>query len=117
MALMAIYGALASAEDCGLPPEEPVIGDGASLSFEELRQTHDAVNRFIAAAGSYLVCASVNREALLGLRDYEQQAAWLQEFERLQDSRRTIADRFNAQVAAFQMAHEQEFPLGTAEAQ
>ncbi len=99
------------AADCGLPPEEPVIPDGTRISFDQLRRSSEAVRVFIESAGNYLVCVLQNRDDEMAPLDYEQQAAWLQRIEALTEARNTIADRFNGQVAAFQTANPEEYPI------
>lgn len=102
----AVYGA-----DCGFPPQEPMLPDGSTATLAELQQANLLVRDFIEIAGNYLVCASNNRDIELAPLDIEQQAAWHQQFEALVEARETIARRFNLQVAAFQIANNDAYPL------
>lgn len=92
--------------DCGTPPEEPQIPDGASASFDELIAASKVVKAYIAGVDGYLDC----REALMATDEFKAQGeniinAAKEEVSTLTKHRNDIGDNFNKEVGAYKKAN------------
>jgi len=96
----------ALASDCGNPPQEPEIVDGATATMEELVANSESVKTYISEADAYLDCREgVVKSDTFKNMSKEEQKAFLEANSVLLKSRNNIGEKFNAEVADYKKAN------------
>ncbi|MFA5630753.1 MAG: hypothetical protein WC997_04500 [Porticoccaceae bacterium] len=105
LALGAFAGS-ALASDCGNPPQEPEIIDGATATMEDLVANSESVKTYISEADSYLDCREgiVKSDAFKEMSKDDQKAFQNANSDVLK-SRNNIGEKFNAEVADYKKAN------------
>lgn len=96
----------ALADTCGEVPDAPEIISGDTATMEELVANSQTVKSYIADADAYLDCneALAKSDAFKEM-PVEEQKAVIDTSASLLESRNSIGDQFNAEVAAFKAAN------------
>lgn len=93
-------------DNCGTPPEAPVVPEGATAALEDLAAAAEQVNQYGEASNVYLDCI----EEFTGKRAFkqlsrEEQAAVHEKFSTAAAKHNEVLDSFQAELEAFRAAN------------
>lgn len=103
LSMLSMPLAAQSETDCGDPPTEPTLVDGATSTMEQLVINSKEVNAYISEADEFLDCSEDRYIRISHSKAHSKQLA--EQVKAITERRNTIGDKFNTQVTAFKAAN------------
>ncbi len=100
-ALLVATGAAGASADCKLPGHAPVMPQGATASEEEMKEGHDALQKFVNELQTYQKCMEQQVKDAPPDTKPDVKQRWQAEADAAIDAAQQIADVYSAQLRAY----------------